>query len=954
MGSIFDTNKLSKRDTRLDILRVIAVFSVLSVHFLLNNGFYYQNIEGKEMFFLVYLRSVFCICVPLFLVITGYLMCMKTLSKQYYRGIVKTLVIFILCSIACMLYKQFYSDIAIYTPLTFIFGIFDYTGATYSWYIEMYFGLFLLIPFLNLIYQGLKSEKQKQALVVTMFCLTILPSIFNIYNFTDTSWWSKPSTSTEYAKFIPAWWTSLYPVTYYFVGCYLREFGLKLRARTCAFLFALLSIVFAAFNFYRSFGTTFDQGIYVYWHGFQPFILTILMFGLVLKFKANKLPTSVRFSLWKLSDLALTIYLISYISDSLIYKYFNEHVLDVLDKGPYYFIVVPMVFILSTALAILIHGIYHLLTFLFSKFKILLQIIKDLPKNTKVIYLFSLLFGLVFLFAFWKCSYGFGGNDEAFYLTIPHRLSMGDRLFADEWHLSQLSGFLLIPFVKLFTLITGSTVGIIYFMRICYLIFHSLICGFTFTRLKKYGYSAVFATIIYYIYTPYDIMALSYNTMALDLILLAGILVSTYKDNMLPRIFAGIALAAAVLCCPYLAVAYIIYALFVALNFIFNGKQTSVRFLDNEVFKLKTFIYVTFGVIILAVIFLGYLLATVGINEVFKNLPYMLEDPEHPGLTIGEKLRLYFKTMFESHEYFAQLLYSYIGMLVLLVIDRNRKNHRCFYLIFSSFISIFSLLLFLPSSTYSHYNAIMFVLIFPGLTSYLLLKNKNVNLFASVFMLSIIYSFSVCFSSNQYFYVESMASSVANIVSVIFIFQLIKEIKEKPDKIAYKMATIKLAIASVSLTLLMLAYTEIRVKYNHCFWEAYSATDLTYQIDDGPAKGIYTTPENGEAYTNIYYDLTNLYSNKKPDNILVLSERTWTYLALEDFNYGTFSAWLSGETMASLNRLETFYNLNPEKIPKYIYLPKEAKYEDMQGIVNRATDAGYTFDKTDYSYQLYK
>ena len=55
-------------------------------------------------------------------------------------------------------------------------------------------------------------------------------------------------------------------------------------------------------------------------------------------------------------------------------------------------------------------------------------------------------------FALWKSLYGFGGNDEAFYLTIPNRFLMGDAPIKDEWHLSQLSGFLLMPFVWLYNL----------------------------------------------------------------------------------------------------------------------------------------------------------------------------------------------------------------------------------------------------------------------------------------------------------------------------------------------------------------------------------------------------------------------------------------------------------------------------------------------------------------------
>ena len=35
-------------------------------------------------------------------------------------------------------------------------------------------------------------------------------------------------------------------------------------------------------------------------------------------------------------------------------------------------------------------------------------------------------------FLFWKCPYGYGNIDEAFYLTVPYRLAQGDALLEEE------------------------------------------------------------------------------------------------------------------------------------------------------------------------------------------------------------------------------------------------------------------------------------------------------------------------------------------------------------------------------------------------------------------------------------------------------------------------------------------------------------------------------------------
>ena len=99
-------NKLSSRNSSLDIIRIFAAFMVLSVHFFLYNGFYSEPVNKPAMFVAVGMRTFFGICVPLFMILTGYLMCHKTLSRDYYKGIRKTLIVFVLATIACMIFKM--------------------------------------------------------------------------------------------------------------------------------------------------------------------------------------------------------------------------------------------------------------------------------------------------------------------------------------------------------------------------------------------------------------------------------------------------------------------------------------------------------------------------------------------------------------------------------------------------------------------------------------------------------------------------------------------------------------------------------------------------------------------------------------------------------------------------------------------------------------------------------
>lgn len=949
---MMNLKKLQTRDSSLDIIRIVAVFTVVSVHFFLNNGFYSQPVIGWQMYIAVLMRTLFTVCVPLFMILTGYLMSKKTLSKQYYSGITKTLVVFVISTIACMVFKhiQFQSVLDFKSVLL---GTLDFSGSTYSWYIEMYIGLFLLAPFLNLAYNKLETQGQKQALVGTLVALTIVPTFFNMFNFQSGAWWANPTSSDEFQKLMPSWWISFYPVAYYFTGCYIREFGFKVKTRTLFVLFVFVLFAFGSFNFYRSYNTTFKSGMYIYWYGFESYLLSVFMFILLKRIKTECCPNGLKMFLWKVSDLALGTYLISYIFDTLFYKILNEAVPSMPDKLPYYFLIVPAVFIASALASWLMNFIAH---WAIVGYKKLVEFIKeqrqrDDKSKWQLITFIALMSGAV-VFAFWKCAYGFGGNDEAFYLTIPHRLTLGDAFITDEWHLSQLSGFLTMPFVWIYTAIAHGTDGILLAARILYVVFHAAITCVIYSRLRKHGYIAAIGCVLYFIFTPYDIMAMSYNTMGLDLIALTGVLLGTANyEKKAAIIISGVSFAGAVLCCPYLAIGYVLFALGVAARLAIRKTKLNKNVFSTNMFSLKTFLWFTVGVAGLAVIFLIFLLTRVSFGEIMNMMPHLLTDPEHPQLSFTVKMNFYFKTIWECQEFFKYALIAYGVILAAMIIDRKRKMHRSIYLILTTFVVIFSFVLFLPQMQTVYYNAIMYPMLFLGLTSYILTENKSRTLMASLFALGFIYSVALCFSSNQYFYVTAMAASASNIASFVFIAQLVKEMNESNDNLDYPRLCKYTSFALVAFVIFLQGAFQIDVKANHCFWES-APKDLTTTISAGPAKGIITTADNAEVYRQINEDL-DYYKTKTPDNILCLTARTWTYLALDNYPYGTLSAWITGEKPESIERLNDYYSVNPEKKPKYIYIPKNSQW-DFTEIHTIAQSKGYTVEENDVSYKLEK
>jgi len=357
---------IKKRNPAADIIRCIALFFVISVHFLLNNGYYGQPVEGIKMLIMTVMRSLFIICVPLFITLSGYLLRKKELSLKYYSRISKILITYLLASVLCMIYSVVFLDEELTVKNAFL-KILNFTGDPYSWYIEMYIGLFLLIPFLNILYNNIPSQKWKLCLIGTFIFLTALPAVINVYSFNSVDWWLLPSSSHEFNKLIPAWWVSLYPVTYYFIGCYISEYGIKIKKSLNLILILLCVILSGLYTYWRSYKAFFVWGSWCDYPSLFNVILTVLVFAFFTNINYDNFPQKLSFVFQKLSGLCLGGYLLSYIFDSIFYPILLKKVPIMTDRLVYYFIIVPAVFASSLILSYIVSKIQLLLEIGYSK-----------------------------------------------------------------------------------------------------------------------------------------------------------------------------------------------------------------------------------------------------------------------------------------------------------------------------------------------------------------------------------------------------------------------------------------------------------------------------------------------------------------------------------------------------------------------------------------------------------
>jgi hypothetical protein len=82
----------------------------------------------------------------------------------------------------------------------------------------------------------------------------------------------------------------------------------------------------------------------------------------------------------------------------------------------------------------------------------------------------AIVLALALVCAIERIRSGIDLEDEATYIAIPYRFTLGDRPFVDEINPIQTAGFITRPLVALYTGITGGTDGIVLFLRATYLL----------------------------------------------------------------------------------------------------------------------------------------------------------------------------------------------------------------------------------------------------------------------------------------------------------------------------------------------------------------------------------------------------------------------------------------------------------------------------------------------------
>lgn len=298
-----------QRNINIDLIKCLAIFSVIGVHFILNTANSIMVDSNIDIIIYLTYRQVFIICVPFFLLTTGYLNIEKDPSKQYYKKVLPILSVYFFYSIASLIFRNTYMQETI-SILEGLKLIFTFQAIPYAWYVNMFLGLYLLIPFLNKILKN-SSKKEFQLFMFVLLGISVMPATWNSFN-----------TIFGYFNIIPLpnFWMGIYPIAYYCIGGYIKVYSLAIKKYSYLGIAITVFFVSIIINYlYSDIGNI--SNLIKDYSSLFILIQSTCLFVYIL----NKKLDIILFKslIIKISNCTLEIYLISYIMDNIVYKIFK-------------------------------------------------------------------------------------------------------------------------------------------------------------------------------------------------------------------------------------------------------------------------------------------------------------------------------------------------------------------------------------------------------------------------------------------------------------------------------------------------------------------------------------------------------------------------------------------------------------------------------------------------------
>ena len=533
----------------------------------------------------------------------------------------------------------------------------------------------------------------------------------------------------------------------------------------------------------------------------------------------------------------------------------------------------------------------------------------------------GLLFLSIFIFVFQ--DYG----DETFYATIPFRLIDGDSLIQHEWHATQLSSIFTYLPVRFWLSLTGSADGLIVFLRSVYLLIHTVVAVAVYVFFRKYGSWSIATALLFFLHVPYRKLAISYvSVFVIALLLLSFCLICICKKpSVRSYILAGICYGACCICNPSLCITFIVYFVICVVRNISKKRNSDFQEKDcsatncselktcANLFSIKAFAFLSCGVLIIAVIFMGFFLATGGtIDSILRNIGNLIESSEYEVFSTS----IIFKIV-EAVSWYNQINFNLPFLLPLLYIvmffdkKRKSKSHIYLYLVFTLILGIICMCGMLKLGEFlAAFISLPFAMF--SITCYILTEKKNKLLFYAMWVPCAIAAVFQFVAANTLLWALGVVFAVNNVAGTFFVRDLFNEIVQKSSE-----SKKQKHIAFSHILICLIFCVQFAMHGIIQLYDQNLGSDAV-KVVVGPYSGLYMTEAQHNDYMNLINDI-DLIKEKTDENepLLIVSYYNWTYLYAER-PFAIHTTWDKGELQK--DELIAYYKENPDKVPEYIYV----------------------------------
>ncbi len=460
---------------------------------------------------------------------------------------------------------------------------------------------------------------------------------------------------------------------------------------------------------------------------------------------------------------------------------------------------------------------------------------KKLKRNIFV----SILFFLVLILNIYIAINHHGISDEHFYVAEAYRFAHGGKFIIDDWHIAQLMGFITSPLVWLYELVFKTSEGLVLFFRLCYILLHCITSYFIIRKFRDSSKYVELIALIYFLFVPFNIMNLSYNTMSIDFMMLSVCLFS--KNQNLQCLISGIIFSLAVLCSPYLAllyggvIGYSIYLLY--------------KKRDKEI--IYSIFYSFVGILFVFILFIIRVIPK-DINLFLHNLSYVLNDPSHSGNVIDGILRV----CYQSYT-FLGIIGIIFGLVCICNFFIKSKKILSVCVLLGCLSLLYYVLISRQALNIGGYCIINLILTLLGMSAINLENRKDLKMFFGIYLIHALF---IALTSNVG--VRSFANVLIN-TSVISLICLVNVLDKKQLK-------------TFIIFILIGLYSYFRFNYYYI-----ESNDYSFSINSGVLKGLKSDQEFLDSYNLTLRDIKEI-DTLEGDKVYIISDESWPMFSFND------------------------------------------------------------------------